>query len=81
MNFHNKSMDYAELALLARLSHDHEDAERLFRKALDLELAAIDELEAEPLEPTFSILHRSAATLALDCNDTQLAERLIARLK
>ncbi|MCK4413382.1 MAG: hypothetical protein KAY32_07560 [Candidatus Eisenbacteria sp.] len=75
---HNKSMDCAELALLARLRHDHAEADRLFRESLELERAAITEMEADPVEPTFSVLHRSAATLALDCNDPQLAERLIA---
>lgn len=75
---HNRSMDLAELALLARLRHDHEEAERLFRESLQLELEAIREMEADPVEPTFSVLHCSAATLALDCNDAQLAERLVA---
>ena len=75
---HNRSMDLAELALLARLRHDHEEAERLFRESLELEREAIREMEADPVEPTFSVLHCSAATLALDCNDAQLAERLVA---
>jgi len=75
---HSRSMDCAELALLARMRHDHDEADRLFRESLELELAAIDEIKAEAVEPTFSILHRSAATLALDCNNPQLAERLIA---
>jgi hypothetical protein len=33
----------------------------------------------ELVEPTFSILHRSAATLALDCDNIRLAEQLIAK--
>lgn len=75
---HNKSMDCAELALLARLRHDHDEAARLFRESLEFEINAIREMESDPLEPTFSVLHRSAATLAMDCNNTELAERLIA---
>lgn len=75
---HNKSMDCAELALLARLRHDHDEAARLFRDSLEFELEAIREMETDPVEPTFSVLHRSAATLAMDCNDAELAERLIA---
>jgi hypothetical protein len=75
---HNRAMDFAELALLARLRHDHDEAARLFRESLELEICAIKEVEADPVEPTFSILHRSAATLAMDCNDAELAERLIA---
>jgi len=74
---HDRSMDCAELALLARLRNDHEEAERLFRESLALELEAIEAVKAEPVEPTLSILHRSAATLALDCNDPRLAEKLI----
>jgi len=74
---HNQSMDYAELALLARLRHDHVEAERLFRESLRYELEAINEVELDPIEPTFSVLHHSAATLAMDCNDAGLAERLI----
>jgi hypothetical protein len=74
---HNQSMDCAELALLARMRNQHGDADRLFRQSLEFELAAIAAVQADPVEPTFSILHRSAATLALDCNDARLAERLI----
>ena len=44
-DMHNRSMDCAELALLARLRHDHDEAERLFRESLDLELAAIREMD------------------------------------
>ena len=76
-NAHNRSMERAELAILARLRNDHDEAIRLFRESLELELEAISEMQAEPVEPTFSILHRSAATLALYCNDPQLAERLV----
>jgi len=75
---HNKSMDCAELAVLARLRHDHAEAARLFKKSLELELEAIREMGPNPVEPTFSVLHRSAATLAMDCNNAELAERLIA---
>lgn len=65
-------------ALLARLRHDHDKAAELFRKSLELELDAIKAMEADPVEPTLSVLHRSAATLAMDCNDAELAERLVA---
>ena len=53
------------------------DAEALihFQKALRLEVTAIDAMSG-PRGLTYSILHRSAATLALDCNDLQQAERL-----
>ena len=55
-----------------------EEALLLFRQALALELAAIEALETY-VEPTYSVLHRSAATLALDCNELRKAEQLAAR--
>ena len=47
-------------------------------RALDLELKALDEI-TEPVEPTYSILHRSAGWLALDCNKPRLAEQLACK--
>lgn len=77
---HNKSMDRAELAFLARMRGEHEAAERLFAESLQLEIEAIDLVDLLPYaEPNYSILHRSAATLALDCNDPRTAERLISK--
>jgi hypothetical protein len=77
---HNESMDKAELALLARMRGEHAAAEGLFRESLRLELEAIAAIELLPYaEPDYSILHRSAATLALDCNDPRIAEQLISK--
>lgn len=77
---HNESMDRAELALLARMSGEHETAERLFAESLRLEIEAIEAVDQSPYaEPNYSILHCSAATLALDCNDPRTAERLISK--
>ncbi|MBA4390129.1 MAG: hypothetical protein C0399_04240 [Syntrophus sp. (in: bacteria)] len=77
---HNESMDRAELALLARMRGEHETAEHLFAESLQLEIAAIEAIEKlSYTEPNYSILHRSAATLALDCNDPRTAERLISK--
>lgn len=77
---HNESMDIAELAMLAKLRGDFEESNRLFKEALKLELEAINTFEkTEISEPTYSILHRSAATLALDCNDHRKAEQIVAK--
>lgn len=77
---HNQSMDFTELAMLAKLRGDYEEASRFFAKALSSELEAIRILdETEPAEPTYSVIHRSAATLALDCNDPRKAEQIIAK--
>ena len=76
---HAAAMEQVETALVARLGHDHARAALLFKEALRLELEALGALPPEHLEPTRSILRRSAATLALDCNDPALAERLVAQ--
>ena len=75
--FHNKAMDLAELAFVARMRGNNEKAVALFSDALDAELAAIAALD-EPIEPTFSVLHRSAGTIALHCGQLRKAEQLAA---
>ena len=77
-DIHNKAMDLVELSLIERLRGNEESELQFVRQALTLELAAIEKLEA-PVEPTFSVLHRSAGTLALRCRDFRLAERLAAK--
>ena len=63
-------MDFAGHALIERLHGNLEQANKLFEQALEgEELAAIEALP-EPEEPTYSVLHRSAATLAMDCNES-----------
>ena len=76
--FHHEAMEFASLALREQRYGNHEEALCLFQQALTNECAAIDALK-EPIEPTYSILHRSAATLALDCNNLRKAEQLAAR--
>ena len=76
-DLHRRAMDEAALALMERMHGNTQQARARFERALNLELAAIAELE-EPVEPTFSVLHRSAATLALDCNQSRRAEKLVA---
>ena len=77
-DLHAQAMEHVEQAFLARLRGEAGLATELFRKAFDCEVAAIDSLP-EYSEPTYSILHRSAATLALDCNEVRTAERMAAR--
>jgi hypothetical protein len=77
---HNKSMEFAELAFMARVRGDLDDSINLFSQALEYELAAIAELEkTERIEPTYSVLHRSAGTLAIDCNESRRAEQIVTR--
>lgn len=80
-NSHNKAMEFAELALTARAQGNQEQSICFFEKALEHELSAIAELDKnnEIIEPTYSVLHRSAGTLALDCNKTRKAEQIVAK--
>ena len=75
---HNTAMDLAELALAERLRSNVEGEFDFAQQALEFELAAIQEL-GEPIEPTFSVLHRSAGTLALQCRKYRLAEQIAAK--
>ena len=77
-DLHSQAVEYAERALMARMRGETKVAIGIFGEALKYEIAAIDEMR-ERSEPTYSILHRSAGTLALDCNDLRTAERMAAR--
>lgn len=80
-DFHHEAMDLALFALQARRRGNEEEAVPMFRDALKYERLALDELYklGEAIEPTYSVLHRSAATLALDCGEWRLAEKLAAK--
>jgi hypothetical protein len=76
---HQQAMDLAEAAAVARLRSAIEQAEQLTRQAFEQEAQAAN-LIADVLdaEPTRSVLHRSAASLAIECGELRTAERLIA---
>jgi hypothetical protein len=76
---HQKAMEFAEQAEVAKLRGAAiEQIQQLLRSAFEQEsqVAAlvVDMVDAEP---TRSVLHRSAAALAIDCGELQAAERLI----
>ena len=76
---HREAMDLAEMAFIAKLKGDPESAENLLREAYRKESNSAKLLVDEyDFEPTRSILFRSAASLAIECNDVRGAERLIA---
>ena len=75
---HDRAMDLTALAFMARARGNAEKASELFERALEKEIAAISALD-EYVEPTYSVLHRSAATLALDCNQYHKAGKLAAK--
>lgn len=80
-DLHDEAMDQSFFAMRAKSRGDSEESKRLFADALDKELAVLKELDAldEIVQPTHAILHRSAATLALHCGNTDLAEKLAAK--
>jgi hypothetical protein len=78
-SLHSEAMDLAESASLAGIRNDPEAATRLLRRAYELEREAASLCSSDlGLEPTRSVLHRSAASLAIDCGEYREAERLIA---
>ena len=72
---HNRAMERTEDALRERAQGNREGSLAAFEQALDHELDAISAMDGK-VEPTWSVLHRSAATLALDCLQFDKAEQL-----
>lgn len=76
---HQQAMDLVEQAELRKLSGDTNQAREILQQALKLEVEAA-QMTADNVaaEPTRSVLHRSAASLAVECGELQTAEKLIA---
>jgi hypothetical protein len=78
-DLHQKAMNLAEEAFIAQRNGDDMKANELFSKSLSLEQTAAEQLPLNiDSEPTRSILYRSAASLAYNCKEYELADRLIA---
>jgi hypothetical protein len=78
--YHDLSMERADRALAARRQGNSAQAATWFREALTFEQQAAELVAPDlALEPTRSVLHRSAAALAIECGELREAERLIAR--
>ena len=72
---HRKAMDFADQAAAERRRGSHDHALELTRQAFKLESDAAREIEDQlEFEPTRSVLHRSAASLAPG-NATRFAKR------
>lgn len=77
---HDKAIDLAQLARVARENGEHKKAEELAIKAYELESEAADFIPlGESSEPTRSILYSSAASLAYQGKRFDVALQLIAR--
>ena len=71
-------MEHTDLAIAAQRRGNEEEALKLYSAAFNFERQAAQALSSKlDAEPTRSILHRSAATLALDCGQYRDAEILI----
>jgi hypothetical protein len=75
---HQNAMALLERAVVVRAMSGEAKAQDLFREALNSELKAVEIARKEAVpEPTFSILHRSAASIALSCSEYRTAEKII----
>jgi tetratricopeptide (TPR) repeat protein len=76
---HSKAMIIAEAAFVAKRKGSHDEALRLSEEAFSYEHdAALLLLDQFEIEPTRSVLFRSAACLALDSGNYAEAEKMIA---
>lgn len=78
---HNKAMDLVESAVLERMRGNMEVTIQLYSEALELELAAIAEMEVngQTAEPTWSVLHRGAGWMAFNSKQYRRAEQLASK--
>jgi hypothetical protein len=77
-DLHHQAMRLADEASHLRRTGDENQANARLREALAHERQAAELAAPElGLEPTRSVLHRSAATLAWQCGEYRQAERLI----
>ena len=76
---HDEAMNLAELAAVAKVKGSLQQADELLRRAYENEAKAAHlMLDVSSPEPTRSVLFRSAASLAIDCNELREAEKLIS---
>ena len=78
-DFHKRAMELFDSALLlARQGGELDRSLELLKEALKIEMVAADSVvSAYHLEPTRSVLYRSAASIALRINDLRTAKRYV----
>lgn len=76
---HKEAMHFVDLADIAKKAGNAKDAARFTRLSFDYERVAAEAVVAHFLhvEPTRSVLLRSAATLAAECGELDEAIRLL----
>ncbi len=78
IDLHKEAMEFAAQAMLMDLQGDTKRAYDVNRQAFLKEKQAADLMSnSYEIEPTRSVLYRSAATLALKCGETTEAKSLI----
>lgn len=77
---HQEAMELVDQAVLARRRGNLEAVQEFTKAAFLKEQAAADLTAPQlDLEPSRSVLHRSAAALAIACSELRAAEKLIGR--
>lgn len=76
---HREAMEFTDESFIARGLDEYDEYIRLTKLAYAKEKEAADLLSDVDVEPTRSILHRSAATLAFRCEMYSEAKRLVHR--
>jgi hypothetical protein len=75
---HEAAMDLAELADVAKLNGEMVTRQDLLRQALDKAVMAAAQIAPQiDAEPTRSLIHRSAASLAIELEEFKIAETMI----
>ncbi|MEL7433908.1 MAG: hypothetical protein AAFN11_08165 [Chloroflexota bacterium] len=75
---HDEAMNLARLAELDKMRGNKDEAKRKLRLAYTLENEVAQTLIPTDIEPSRSVILRSAASLAIDCGEYREAEKLIA---
>ncbi len=76
---HQEAMNFCDKAFFAKQKGNVSLAKEFSSKALEFEIRAAEILKDKlDTEPTRSILYRSAASIAIDCEEYRKAEQLIA---
>jgi hypothetical protein len=79
VTLHHEAMTLASEAFIVRMQGEIDRANNLTREAFIKEKEAANLIANNfDLEPSRSVLHRSAASLALECSELREAEKLIA---
>ena len=78
-DLHEQAMEFSDQAFFAKRKGDLASAMEFSRQALELETQAAEMLKDDlSKEPSRSVLYRSAASMAMSCEEYRQAEKLIA---